>query len=193
MFKAKRTTLKVSAAGLAVTVAAVSLLLSRSDDQLFYVSLAGASNPASESQLRPDSPIPGAGTVDRPLGPMRIVEPFRPPAQDSVAAVGKPMKVGGFSEALSGWVAWDDMYPTAVPAEETGVPPMVPITDSKGVQIAWWAPNIGWISFDEILSPGFDYRKLYAAYTTDDRESVHELDSVRAAKYQGVQLPGSAR
>ena len=117
MFKAKRTTLKVSAAGLAVTVAAVSLLLSRSDDQLVYVSLAGASNPASESQLRPDSPIPGAGTVDRPLGPMRIVEPFRPPAQDSVAAVGKPMKVGGFSEALSGWVAWDDMYPTAVPAE----------------------------------------------------------------------------
>lgn len=41
MFKAKRTTLKVSAAGLAVTVAAVSLLLSRSDDQLVYVSLAG--------------------------------------------------------------------------------------------------------------------------------------------------------
>ena len=70
MFKAKRTTLKVSAARAhPVTVAAVSLLLSRSDDQLVYI--VSCARGASIRRRRSTS----AGlarfrvlAVDRPLG-----------------------------------------------------------------------------------------------------------------------------
>jgi hypothetical protein len=41
---------------------------------------------------------------------------------------------------------------------------MVPIRDESGRQIAWWSTGLGWITFETVSRPGYDYVAEYQAW-----------------------------
>ncbi len=121
--------------------------------------------------------IPGKGVVDVPLGEMRPMDPPKYEGRNLVE--GQPVKVAGRGGDI-GWIAWSDFAVNFMPVDPLTPYPMVPIRDEKGQQIAWWAKSLGWVSFETVSAPGYDYRKAYEDFynaNTPSCEDLNKLDS----------------
>lgn len=122
---------------------------------------------------------PGTGAVDVEFGDMMNVPAFVPQSGVEGIQPGKPVIVGHKeNETLHGWVAWNDMYPTRVPVSPDVPIPMIPIVDADGMQIGWWAGALGWITFDSIRDPDFDYEALWE----DEWSATVELNKRHGSK-----------
>lgn len=107
--------------------------------------------------------IPGSGVVDQPVGEMHSVPPFEPQAGVEGLTPGEPVRVVNSRDSSQiGWVDWDDFYPVLVPVDASDPPPMVPVGSKDGDQIGWWAYSLGWVTFDQVKSPDFDYAEVWS-------------------------------
>ncbi len=135
---------------------------------------------ADETPVEGPTTVPGAGVVDQWQGPMTEAPPFEPPSSGVEGIVpGQPIPViDNDDHSLTGYVDWDDLYPTVVPTSEETPAPMVPVRDVSGKQIAWWASPLGWMTFEEVTAPGFDYLAEYSAWLAQSRQ--HQRENPRA-------------
>ncbi len=121
--------------------------------------------------------VPGRGVVDQPLGPMVPAPPFQVPANQKRAAgfgTNSAPVAHATDLSLTGYVDWDDMYPATRPVDDTFPPPMVPVWNEDRTQIGWWAANLGWVTFEDVSDPDFDFRERWLAERTN-QDAAREL------------------
>ena len=81
------------------------------------------------------------------------------PTVEPVEPVGGRLLVGTETDDRIGWI--DPVDPIGEPWES--VPP-IPIYDENGRQIAWWGFTLGWIDFETMNDPDYDYDALWDEY-----------------------------
>ena len=100
-------------------------------------------------------------TAEQPQGavPSTVLDRVRPEDAPGtgVDASGTRTAVGGPTFDDEGWIAIAHADPI-----EGEIPDPILITNDAGEQIAWWGFALGWISFEQMDDPHFDYRQEYA-------------------------------